>query len=139
MSLQGTELYDEDTDTYYADETTYCKHGTYIGTPGGPDIMCGACEMGEPDPTINEYKGLIANRVSRIVEKWQFFTEYTLEHPEAVSANVALIVWNHNIEEPLRQISGYLATIKEMRQFVTSDDDDNWLERAHRYFTEEEK
>lgn len=23
----------------------YCKHGTYIGYPGGPDYLCGPCEM----------------------------------------------------------------------------------------------
>ena len=26
---------------------SYCRHGTYIGTPGGADFMCGACEAGE--------------------------------------------------------------------------------------------
>lgn len=25
----------------------YCKHGTYIGYPGGPDYLCGPCEMGD--------------------------------------------------------------------------------------------
>ena len=24
-----------------------CKHGTYIGTPGGPDYLCGQCEDGD--------------------------------------------------------------------------------------------
>lgn len=24
----------------------YCKHGVYVGTPGGPDYMCGYCESG---------------------------------------------------------------------------------------------
>lgn len=24
----------------------YCEHGTFIGYPGGPDYLCGACEMG---------------------------------------------------------------------------------------------
>ena len=23
-----------------------CKHGTYVGDPGGPDFICGACEEG---------------------------------------------------------------------------------------------
>ena len=26
----------------------YCKHGTYVGDPYGPDYMCGMCEDGEP-------------------------------------------------------------------------------------------
>lgn len=25
----------------------YCKHGVYLGTPGGADLMCGACEEGD--------------------------------------------------------------------------------------------
>ena len=25
----------------------YCEHGTYIGYPGGPDYICGMCEMGD--------------------------------------------------------------------------------------------
>lgn len=53
--MRDTELYDEDTDTYYGldyvDEDDdfdryHCAHGTYIGTPGGPDILCFYCEMG---------------------------------------------------------------------------------------------
>jgi hypothetical protein len=24
-----------------------CKHGNYVGDAGGPDYICGACEMGE--------------------------------------------------------------------------------------------
>jgi hypothetical protein len=32
----------------------YCKHGTYVGTPHGPDHMCGWCEDGtEPEPTYS--------------------------------------------------------------------------------------
>lgn len=26
--------------------SNYCKHGSYIGTPGGADYLCGACESG---------------------------------------------------------------------------------------------
>ncbi len=28
---------------------THCKHGTYVGHPGGPDYMCGYCEDGVTD------------------------------------------------------------------------------------------
>lgn len=32
------------------DATSHCKHGTYVGTPGGPDHLCGDCEDGRPAP-----------------------------------------------------------------------------------------
>jgi len=25
----------------------YCRHGNFVGGPGGPDYLCGACEAGE--------------------------------------------------------------------------------------------
>jgi hypothetical protein len=38
-------LEDGSVDTSYGD---VCRHGTYIGTPGGADFMCGWCEDGTP-------------------------------------------------------------------------------------------
>lgn len=29
------------------DSRQYCKHGTFIGSWWGPDILCGPCEMGD--------------------------------------------------------------------------------------------
>jgi hypothetical protein len=29
------------------DSRQYCKHGTFIGSRWGPDILCGPCEMGD--------------------------------------------------------------------------------------------
>lgn len=33
----------------------YCRHGKYIGTPGGADFMCGFCEEGWTDEEYAEY------------------------------------------------------------------------------------
>ena len=30
-------------------DSNYCRHGSYIGDPYGPDYMCHACEMGYSD------------------------------------------------------------------------------------------
>lgn len=42
---------DDRDDTYDPENrlpSHYCEaHGTYIGPPGGADILCGPCEMGE--------------------------------------------------------------------------------------------
>lgn len=37
--------YDGDTN----DPKQHCRHGTFIGSWWGPDILCGACEMGDED------------------------------------------------------------------------------------------
>jgi hypothetical protein len=30
-----------------SDSSQYCRHGRFIGSWWGPDILCGACEAGE--------------------------------------------------------------------------------------------
>ena len=41
-SLDDTLGHDAD----HSDDSQYCQHGTFIGSPGGPDYLCGACESG---------------------------------------------------------------------------------------------
>jgi hypothetical protein len=43
------------------DPRQYCRHGSFIGSWWGPDILCGDCEMGE-DPTINEMINPLSNK-----------------------------------------------------------------------------
>lgn len=31
------------------DQSQYCKHGTLIGSWWGPDLLCVACELGDPE------------------------------------------------------------------------------------------
>ena len=35
---------------------THCKHGVYVGHPGGPDYMCGYCEDGVTDEEWEAHK-----------------------------------------------------------------------------------
>lgn len=37
----------------HEDPRQYCRHGSFIGSWWGPDILCSHCEMGD-DPTMNE-------------------------------------------------------------------------------------
>ena len=36
-----------------SNRSNYCKHGTYIGDPYGPDYMCHWCEMGYEPPELH--------------------------------------------------------------------------------------
>lgn len=36
------------------DKSQYCRHGNFIGSWWGPDILCGACEVGEPRDYDND-------------------------------------------------------------------------------------
>jgi hypothetical protein len=49
FDASGFDIYDGETDDQYFQSRGeyYCKHGVYIGSPGGPDYMCGRCESGE--------------------------------------------------------------------------------------------
>lgn len=38
------------------DPRQYCKHGTFIGSWWGPDLMCWKCEIGEDDDVSTREK-----------------------------------------------------------------------------------
>jgi len=50
-----------------SDESQYCKHGTFIGSSWGPDILCGWCESGASEA---EYKAYLARvKHDRLVQR----------------------------------------------------------------------
>lgn len=46
-NLEGKMDYFDDFDWDQSDENQYCKHGKFIGSWWGPDILCGYCEVGD--------------------------------------------------------------------------------------------
>jgi hypothetical protein len=52
-------------DGYIPYDEVNCKHGTFVGTAGGPDYMCGYCEMGVTDEEWEEGRRRAARRDAR--------------------------------------------------------------------------
>lgn len=48
--MSDYDRYDWDT----SDPRQHCRHGKFIGSWWGPDILCGQCESGDEDPSIND-------------------------------------------------------------------------------------
>jgi hypothetical protein len=42
--------YGDEWDWDKSDPSQYCRHGRFIGSWWGPDIMCMACELGDGEP-----------------------------------------------------------------------------------------
>lgn len=59
----------------YNDIRQRCRHGAFIGSSWGPDIICGKCEMGE-DPTIAEMLLELYTRTKRIDDSVQTITTF---------------------------------------------------------------
>lgn len=123
--MRDTELYDEDTDTYYGldyvDEDDdfdryHCPHGTYIGTPGGPDILCGWCEEGI---SMEEYKEIMkAQRAYRTREKahiyalhflvdgtWQTFSHVPGSRDKGEDGREDVIRWMDEVRDEIDAMS----------------------------------
>lgn len=148
MTLRDTDLYDEDTDTIWSDASTYCKHGTYIGTPGGPDLMCGACEMSDPDPTLAELRAELARRCAELEEYealWEHFHLRTPtgsepdsqgvghRHLEMVrEGNVLLTTFQVVASKDISHIRLLRGVIANASRWATDEHDDNWMARQHR-------
>lgn len=48
------------------DPTQYCRHGSFIGSFWGPDILCGMCESMNDDPSLNDMLRDVDRNISKI-------------------------------------------------------------------------
>jgi len=46
--------YGDEWDWDKGDSRQYCKHGTFIGSWWGPDLMCWKCEIGDDEVRLDE-------------------------------------------------------------------------------------
>tara|TARA_R100000700_G_scaffold33891_1_gene41777 strand:- start:450 stop:878 length:429 start_codon:yes stop_codon:yes gene_type:complete len=53
------------------DYTRYCKHGTNVGDPYGPDYLCGYCEDDTPDQVLEDKAYML--RLEQVAENWEAF------------------------------------------------------------------
>lgn len=74
----------------------YCKHGTYIGDPYGPDHLCGYCESGtEPIPprwqVIYGTKESVGSETFNTYDGAEFFvSQWTRRNPDGQTAIVTV-------------------------------------------------
>lgn len=71
-------------------DRVHCKHGNFIGYPGGADYMCGYCEDGVEPPSAADIAQRQARRVESAAEQFDHLTSIVADsigywHPSYVS------------------------------------------------------
>lgn len=105
-----------------------CKHGVHVGG-SGIDWMCGACEMGDPDPTVNELYDHLLRLMNQRAERYGMLLEYIPVDALPDRSWVPSILADNS-----RAIAGTLAEIAEARAWSEHDDDNRWLDRRHDHY-----
>lgn len=109
----------------------YCKHGTYVGGCGY-DYMCGACEMGDPDPTPRQLLDLVVYEADKLArqraEIEASLATYTPE--DAAVARVALSS-EFFVDYQTKPFHRALRHFENIFKLATHLDDDQWLNRLH--------
>jgi hypothetical protein len=87
--------------------------------------MCCACELDDPDPTINDMKAEIRRKYRLLAESIEALVGVGLGGHTWVAYKIL-------VPPVVRDINGLKRQITHMSQWATSDDDDNWLNRKYR-------
>ena len=114
-----------------SDMAQRCKHGTFTGSWWGPDLMCGACEMGDPDITVND---VLKRKEMYQAETEKAFTAFGQLYAFAKTpkAKDGLIeAMKHLNVEAMAKQKRYDDQILEIREWAESDDDNDWLQRQY--------
>lgn len=129
----------------------HCKHGVYVGGCG-VDWMCGACEMGDVEPTPTEAADrmveLFERYISRRTELLSMIAETQAKfagEPEEIDALKSLagrILSGEQVLLGAYNIGNFHAAVRawqEACEWAEGPDDNDWLARRHRILTEQEE
>lgn len=129
----------------------HCKHGVYVGGCG-VDWMCGACEMGDVEPTPTEAADrmveLFERYISRRTELLSMIAETQAKfagEPEEIDALKSLagrILSGEQVLLGAYSIGNFHAAVRawqEACEWAEGPDDNDWLARRHRILTEQEE
>lgn len=121
-----------DWDAY--DPNQYCRHGNFIGSWWGPDILCGNCEMGE-DPTLQEMLDQYDERIRKLNEHIKYARDiatYSLDVINTDSNGYAFLnVLSGSLQSIISDCKKGINTLLEQRAETFhkfsrfSDDDEN--------------
>ena len=134
--------YGDEYDWDREDPRQYCRHGSFIGSWWGPDIMCMKCELDYEDPTLNEMLSVFDDKIRKnknsITSVYSFFNRSIKEQKMDKDSIKALLEFLMSYEESLNE---EIESSKQSRQSVIdeySQFSDDWdtdrdiLYKAHR-------
>lgn len=110
----------------------YCRHGAYVGGIA-EDYLCGACEMGDPDPTPAELDAVVAaaetnkdDILGGLLDVMVRTDVDFIRHPTFRPFLDALV---ERLDEGIAVARNAAV---EARRWATGDDDDQWTRARHR-------
>lgn len=112
----------------YNDFRQRCRHGQFIGSSWGPDIICGRCEMGE-DPTIAEMLREIYAETKRLDDSAQVVTNFVSKIApflEGESRTAVLAKFQETLEEKIA-LHEELSSKSEWIKKTYGPFSDDWL------------
>ena len=92
MSVDYTE--DDRYDWDRSDDRQYCRHGSFIGSWWGPDLLCHWCESGEEPPTPAEQRANDLRRVDEISDRFDQMVSTIVNDPKIV----AEVTWSQLVK-----------------------------------------
>lgn len=115
-----------------------CRHGNYIGDPGGVDYMCGQCESLEPDPSPNDIRQSIfgyddaVKRAKAVVR--QRFIDLTIKYGSVMGSVAATAIEERILQPALRNLNNAWDLLFESLRWADSDDDQDWVYKRHHFY-----
>ena len=115
-----------------------CRHGNYIGDPGGVDYMCGQCESLNPDPSPNDIRQSIfeyddaVDRAKAVVR--QRFNDLTIKYGSVMGSVATTAIEERILQPALRNSNNTWGLLSESLRWADSDDDQDWMYKRHHFY-----
>lgn len=129
------------------DPRQYCRHGSFIGSYWGPDILCADCESMDDDPSLRDMVNSINVKINNNLKEYdgmlRFVNIYIRKHDDKVTDPVfseSIIETTKVLADRRRALEKERADLIEKYEPFCEDgdwDDTNVLYNYHRHLIDE--
>lgn len=100
----------------YGDPRQRCRHGNFIGSAWGPDILCGDCESMQDDPSLNDMLREIDRNISKIQHEFNGMSNFISTYISSNGSNVKDPAFSEAVLETMKRFDERRNLLQEDRK-----------------------
>lgn len=99
----------------YGDPRQRCRHGNFIGSAWGPDILCGDCESVEDDPSLRDMVRGIRRQIEKIQSEYNGMMMFINSYARKKKNEISDPIFSESVLETMKLLSDRKSNLEDQQ------------------------
>lgn len=99
----------------YGDPRQRCRHGNFIGSAWGPDILCGDCESVEDDPSLRDMVRGIRRQIEKIQSEYNGMMMFINSYARKKENEISDPIFSESVLETMKLLSDRKSNLEDQQ------------------------